>query len=237
MLDVPSSNDSGSSSDSSAIIGGAAGGVILLLLMIIVVLCVVILCTKRSHRKGMFPMGYDEAFYIATKLNTAVTTQHNPSYDVTKIDAVDHLYDTCTGSDVPVSFKPSCNVPTELYSKTTEDEYNYVQPNEFTQHSNLDADIKLEINPSYGVSRGKDRATPASSETVTKYNTKADDSSHNATIEQHEVQLLHQNTTTNTTYLTLIGTDKSEYNVINQLKSDDLNYETINDNNGSPEIK
>ena len=54
-------------------------------------------------------MGYDEAFYIATKLNTAVATEHNPSY-------------------VPV-------IPNPSYTKATKDDYNYVQPNEFNDLS------------------------------------------------------------------------------------------------------
>ena len=48
-------NNGGSSSDSGAIIAGVVGGVILLL-MITVVLCIVILCVRRCHRKGTFPV-------------------------------------------------------------------------------------------------------------------------------------------------------------------------------------
>jgi len=217
---MPSSNDSGSSSDNSAIIGGAAGGVILLL-MITIVLCVAIVCVRRSHRKETFPMGYDEAFYIATKLNTAVTTQHNPSYDVTKTNTVDHLYIACTGSDVPVSPKPSCNVVTEFYSKTNEDEYNYVQPNELNQHSDLGGTIKMDTNPSYGVSRGED--TSAFSETVTKSDTKAHQSSHNATTEQYDYvrgDFLHQNTATNTTR----NTDVQIYTTVDQSHNTKLSH-------------
>jgi len=117
---LPSSNESGSSSDNSAIIGGVTGGVILLLLTITVVLCVVIVCIKRSHKKGKSPVEYDKVFYDATKLNTAVTIQHNPSYDVIKTNRVDY------SSDVPVIPNPSYGVTTKPYSKATEDDYNYV---------------------------------------------------------------------------------------------------------------
>ena len=41
-------------------------------------------------------------------------------------------YDTINpgGSDVPVTTNPSYNVHTKPYSKTSEDEYNYVKPND-----------------------------------------------------------------------------------------------------------
>ena len=62
---------------------------------------------------------------------------------------------------------------TKPYSKTSEDEYNYVQPNEYMQHSNFDDTIKMDTNPSYGVSIEGDRATTFSV-TATNSNTKAD---------------------------------------------------------------
>ena len=143
-------NNSDDSSDSGAIIGGAVGGVILLL-MIIVVLCIVILCMRRSHRKKG-----SHVVDNATKLNTNVTIDHNPSYDVTKVNTVymEHLYDTIDpgDSDVPITANPSNNVHTKCYNKTSEDEYNYVQPNEFTQHSESDGYMK--IYPTTGQSHG-----------------------------------------------------------------------------------
>ena len=179
-------------------------------------------------------MGYDEAFYIATKLNTAVTIQHNPSYDVTKTNTVDHH-----SSDVLVTPNPSYDVTTKPYSKATEDDYNYVQPNE---HSNSDEAIKLDINPSYGISRGKDRATPASIETVTKSNTKAHDSSHNATIVLcgydyvHDDHFLRQDAATNgasdarkDNVQVNATVDGGRYGVINQPQSDDPNNDITHD--------
>ena len=153
LLDnVPISNNTGSSSSVSvAIIGGAVGGVILLL-MIIVVLRIVILCMRRSHRKKD-----DKGTYGIDKLNTGViliirnpscdvTIDHNPSCDVTKANTVDYSYDTINpgGSDVPIITNPSYNVHTKPYSKTSEDEYNYVQPN--------DVDGYIKIYPSTGQS-------------------------------------------------------------------------------------
>ena len=127
LIVVP--NNSDDSSDSGAIIGGAVG-VVILLLMIIVVLCIVILCMRRSHRKK--------------------------GSDVTKVNTVhmEHLYDTIDpgGSDVPITTNPSYNVHTQCYSKTSEDECNYVQPNEFTQHSESDGYMK--IYPTTGQSHG-----------------------------------------------------------------------------------
>ena len=134
------SDNSDNSSDSVAIIGGAVGGVILLL-MNIVVLCIVILCMRRSCRKKGLHVGDN-----TIKLNTDVPIDHNPSYDVTAADTVDHLYDTINpeGSDVPITTNPSYNVHTKPYSKTSEDEYNYVQPN----------DGYIKIYPTTGQSHG-----------------------------------------------------------------------------------
>ena len=144
-------NNSNNSSDSgtsgtSAIMGGVAGGIILLL-MIILVFCIVILCMRRSHRKTG-----SHVVDNATKLNTDVAMQYNPSYDVTKVH---YIYDTINpgGSDVPITTNPSYNVHTKPYSKTSEDEYNYAQPNEPTQHSKSDGYIKIypTIDQSHGI--------------------------------------------------------------------------------------
>ena len=141
--------NSGSSSDSVAIIGGAVG-VVVLLLMIIVVLCVVILCMRRSHMKKED----DKITYTTSKLNTDVTMDSNPSYDVTKVDTVNYSYDTINpgGSDVPITTNPYYNVHTKPYSKTSEDDYNYVQPNELMQHSDVGGYIK--INPNVDLCHG-----------------------------------------------------------------------------------
>ena len=173
LLDnVPIPNNAGSSSSVSvAIIGGAVGGVILLL-MIIVVLCIVILCMRRSHRKkddkgtyGIDKLNTDVILIIRNPScdvtidhnrscdvtidhnpSCDVTIDHNPSCDVTKANTVDYSYDTINpgGSDVPIITNPSYNVHTKPYSKTSEDEYNYVQPN--------DVDGYIKIYPSTGQS-------------------------------------------------------------------------------------
>ena len=194
-FNTPVSNDTSSSSDNITIIGGAVGGVILLL-MITVVLCIVIVCMRRSHmKKGSTVDGN------ATKLNTNVTIDNNPSYDVTEANTLDHSYSTIKprGSDVPITSNPSYIVPyTKPYSKTSEDDYNYVQPNEFVQHSELEDNIKMQTNPSYGVSVQEERAAATGSDT-------AHQSSHDATTEQYDYacvqddHLLHHNTSANTT--------------------------------------
>ena len=240
LLDVPISSNSGSSSDSSAIIGGAVGGVILLL-MITIVLCIVILCMRRCHRKGTFPAD-DRSSNITTKLNENVAIENNPSYDVIKANTVGSLYNTIKpgDSDVPITANPSYAVPTKPYSKTSEDEYNYVQPN---QHSGLEDTIKMDTNPSYGVITG-DRTTAFSAHSDTKATTKQCD--YDYVCDDH---LLHHNTATNTTGdvkkdipasvdqsncmenvhpLCIAGSNQpsneGEYGVVNQPKSDDSDY-------------
>ena len=168
------SNNSGSTSDSIAIIGGAVGGVILFL-MITVVLCIVILCVRRSHRKGTFPVDN------TAKLNENVTIDNNPAYDITKANTVGSLYSTIKpgDSDVPITANPSYVAPNKPYSKACEDEYNYVQPN---QHSDL------------GLTTG-DRATAFSAHSAdTKATTKQCDYDYVC-----DDRLLHHNTAANTT--------------------------------------
>ena len=167
-------------------------------------------------------VSYHKNAYNATKLNTDVTIDNNPSYDVTKANTLDHSYSTINpgGSDVPITINPSYDVPTKPYSKTSEDDYNYVQPNEFVQHSNLEDTIKMDTNPSYGVSTGKDRET-AFSTTVTNSDTTKQ-------YEDYYVcddHLLHHNTPANTTgdvkgdNSSPNPVDEVEYGVVNQPRS------------------
>ena len=156
-IDVP--NNDNNSSDGCVIISGVAGGIILFLLTIIVVLCIVLLCMRRSHRKKG-----SHVVDNTTKINTNVTIDHNPSYDITmdnnpsydvsKVNAVDYSYDTINprDSDLPMTTNPSYNVHTKPHSKTNEDEYNYVHTNKPTQHSEVDGCIK--INPTTDQSHG-----------------------------------------------------------------------------------
>ena len=92
---------------------------------------------------------------------------------------------------VPITTNPSYNIPTKPYS---EDEYNYVQPNEFNQRSGLEDTIKMDTNPSYGVTTGGDRAIAFSAHSDTKATTKQYDYDYVC-----DNRLLHRNTVANTT--------------------------------------
>ena len=186
------------------------GGVILLL-MITVVLCIVILCMRRSYRKKQFSMD-EKVCYDFTDLNTDVKLDHNPSYVVATPDTVHYSTQDSSVSIInnpsyytPFTSNTSYNVPAKPYS---EDEYNYVQPNEFNQYSELDG---TDTNPSYEV--GEDRTTVFSI-------TKADHSSHDTTNGEYDYayaqddRLMHHSTAANTTgdtkitespYLTLLS--------------------------------
>ena len=138
IVSLDLSSNSGSSSDSVAIIGGAVGGVILLL-MIIVVLCIVILCMRRSCMKED-----NKVTYSTTKPNKDITVDCNQSYNVTKPNRINQLYfKTKLGdSDAPIATSPAYSIPIKHHSKASEDECDYVQPNEFMQHSDLEDAIK-----------------------------------------------------------------------------------------------
>ena len=221
-IGVPISSNDEDDSDIIPIIGGAVGVVILLLMITVVLLCIVILCMRRSYRKKGFSAD-DKVNYDLANLNTDVKLDHNPSYVVTTPDTV--AYSTVKLCDssvsitvtsnpsyyIPLTSNPSYNVPTKPYS---EDD-NYVQPNEYNQHSES---IEMDTNPSYEV--GKDRTTVFST-------TKAGHSSHDATSEEYDYayaqddHLLHHNTTANTTddtkitrspYLTLVSNDAKAHN-------------------------
>jgi len=181
-------NDSDSSSDSCAIIGGAMGGVILLLMIVIMLLCIAITCMRRSHNKKAFSLSSTN--YNASKLNTQVMVESNPSYDVTKAD---YSYSKREDSDIPTTVNPSYGVSTKPFSRSDEDDYNYVQPKESDEYLDLEDTIKMETNPSYGVATGDRTAA------VNVPDTKANQSSHNATIKNYDYaytqddHLLHHN--------------------------------------------
>ena len=146
---------------------------------------------RRCHQKAD-----NDVSYNTTKLNTDVTIHPNPSYDVAKANTVDSLYNTIKpgDSDVPITTNPSYNVPTKPYSKTSEDKYSYIQPNEFNQLSGLEDTIKMDTNPSYGVTTGGDRATAFSAHSDIKATTKQYDYDYVC-----DNRLLHHITAANTT--------------------------------------
>ena len=136
LLDL--SNNSGSISVSIVIIGGAVGGVILLL-MIIVVLCIVILCMRRSCKQED-----SKTTRSKNKLNKDDTVDYNHSHNITKANRINHLcFTTKLGNyEAPISTSPAYCVPTKPNGKTSEDECDYVQPNEFMQQPDLEDAIK-----------------------------------------------------------------------------------------------
>ena len=142
--DVPVSNNSDSNLGSGAIIGGAVGGAILLLI-IIVLICIVILCLRRS---SAWPVD-DKEFTNTTKLNINANIEDISAYNVTKTNGEDYACIEPGDSDVPITINPSYGVPTNLCRKASENEYNYVQPYEFTQHP-VEGTIKIDTIPSYG---------------------------------------------------------------------------------------
>ena len=144
--DIPVSNNNGSSSNTNAIIGGVVGGAILLL-MIILLMCIVIVCVRRCD---VSPVD-DKEFNQTTKINTDVNIEDNPAHDVTKASSEDYIDIKPGDSDIPMTTNPSYGVPAKLCRKPSEDEYGYVQPNEFIQHTGLESTIKMDTNPSYGI--------------------------------------------------------------------------------------
>ena len=129
-----------------------------------------VLCLKRCHGKEDKNVSCNTA-----QLNTDVTIEDNPSYGVTQVIKP-------RDSNVPFMTNPSYSVSTRPYSKTSEDMYNYIQPDEFTQHSDLDRSIQMDTNPSYGVSIGKENSTTLG----TISDTKTYQSSQDATAKEYD---------------------------------------------------
>lgn len=121
----------------------------------------------RCHKKE----GKKVSCNIA-QLNTDVSIENNPSYD---FNSVRHLV-------VPITANPSYSDPTRPYSKTSEDTYNYVQPNEFAQNLGLDTPTEMETNPSYEVRIGKEKSTALS----TTSDTRTYQSSHDAAAMEYD---------------------------------------------------
>ena len=225
--DVQVLSDSGSRLDSGGVIGGVVGGVILLL-MIAVVLCVVILCMRRSCKRKVFSVGDNVHYDIANlKQNAAGTKNHNASRDVTAPDLVHYstIKPRARNSEisitsnpsyyVPLTTNPSYNVATKPYK---EDEYNYVQPDELNQHSDLDGSVEICDNPSYGVNIGEDRATVfnAASDATAHHlspNVATEDYDYayapNDHILHHSASVTDNANVTNSTYLTIVSNESS----------------------------
>ena len=142
LLDTSSS---GSSTDGRIIIGVTMGGVILLLVIITVVLCVVILYMKRYQKKKASSVD-DRVSYSATKLNTNVSIEQNPSY-VINVD--NNTIKPAGDVDVPITSNPSYNVHTKHMETIKMD----TNPLYGVSKGSSSKAIKMDTNPSYGEAR------------------------------------------------------------------------------------
>ena len=241
-----------SDSENRAVIGAAVGGVILLL-MITAVLCIVIVYVRRSHEKGKFTLNdkvlynttklntnvtieynasYDVAKVNAMDNGSTITTGNsdfpitpNPSYS-THNETTNNGNGKSNdpgGSDVPITTNPSYNVHTKPYSKASEYDYDYVQPNGLIQHSDLEDTIKMDTNPSYGASTEKqydydyvcDDHHLLHCNTATNVNSEMDeDSKQSNPIVDQRKKNHSSNSPSNAIHVT-----KDEYGVVNQPRS------------------
>ena len=174
---------------------------------------------RRSQRKGKFCVDDDKLFDNTTELNTNVIIDDNPSYDVTKANTVDRSYDTINpgGSDVPITTNPSYNVHTKPYSKTSEDEYNYVQPNELTQHSGLDHHGYIKMNSNSPCGEDKPIITATNSATTKQQDY---DYAHSDNLFTGNAKDSYSQVHANVDQLSYVKpVDEVEYGVINQPKN------------------
>ena len=177
------SDESDGSDITSAAIGGAVGGLVVFLLL--TVLCIVVVFVKWSHRKQSYSTDknrvYDEPSTAAVIVPNAVYTtdntadyeyitndqiispyihdgvkmESNPSYGITR-SSTNKL-----DSDVIIQPNPSYGV-TKPTSKTSEDQYSYVQSNEFVRDPPVHHHTTMEDNPSYGLNRSEYKTAPQS---------------------------------------------------------------------------
>ena len=184
---------------------------------------------------------------ILTKLDTKFNMQNNPARDDTKPYARDYLRSTVKleDSDIPITINPSYAVFANPYSKASEDEDKYAQINN-PEYTELKGTIKMDINPSYGVTTG-DRTTAFNTS-----DTKAHQSSQNTTTNENDYAYddhpLHHSTAACTTkkedstqipdqglYMENVhllctannvqSCNEGQYDNVNQRKSDGPDYE------------
>ena len=179
FLGVPVTSNN---SENSAAIGGSVGGVIVLLMIIAVLCIVIVCMRRCHEKKKFtlnsivlynttklntnvtieYKVSHNVVKVNAMDNGNTITPGNsdfpitpNPSYGTHNetIDKYGYAQpNDSRGSDVPITINPTYDVPTKPYSKTSEDDYNYVQPNEFVQYSDVEDTIKMDTNPSYGVS-------------------------------------------------------------------------------------
>ena len=167
-------------------IGGAVGGVVVFLLL--AVLCIVVMFVRWSRIKQAYSIdknriNNDPSTATVTVPNTLPMTVKLDSrnYDYVKHDqialpyvhdGVKMEYNPSYGITSSSTNEPDLNViiqPNPSYDvvkptrKTSEDQYGYVQPNEFVDDSSIhhhrEADtVKMENNPSYGLTSSENKA-------------------------------------------------------------------------------
>ena len=105
---------------------------------------------KNPHKRKKAP-SFVKASFSTTKLHNNNASEHDTSYNI--IEVTSSTIKRGDLADVSFTVNPSYGIPVKPYyrSKPSEDEYSYVQPDEFNQHSDLDGSIKMQSNPSYGV--------------------------------------------------------------------------------------
>ncbi|XP_065899767.1 CUB and sushi domain-containing protein 1-like [Dysidea avara] len=180
---ITSSDESDGSDITSAAIGGAVGGLVVFLLL--TVLCIVVVFVKWSHRKQSYSTDknrvYDEPSTAAVIVPNAVyTTDNTADYEYIKNDQIisPYIHDGVKmesnpsygitrsstnklDSDVVIQPNPSYGV-TKPTSKTSEDQYSYVQSNEFVHDPPVHHHTTMEDNPSYGLNRSEYKTAPQS---------------------------------------------------------------------------
>ena len=149
------------------------GGVTILLMITAVVLCIVIAFIRRYHVRKSSSVNDQAPHDITKDVNIELngTTNLNRANNST----------IKLSSHAPMPTNAPCNhydVPITLYNKTSEYENIYAKPNEHSE-------VKMEANPSYGVSKVENRAI-SSSATVTNSDTRAHQSSSSATTKHYD---------------------------------------------------
>ena len=192
LIGIPTSISTGSSTDNRIIIVASMGGVILVLVVTTMLLCIVMLCVKRSYKEKA---SSQRLSYNASKLHKDIPIEQNPSYDV-----IEMANGTIKrgDADIPITTNPSYAAAAKPYSKASEDEYNYVQTNVSDEYLDLEDTIKMDTNPSYGVTTGDRKTAFNSSDSMTHQPSRNTTTNEYDYANVHDDYLLHHSTAINT---------------------------------------
>ena len=171
------------------------GGVVLVLVITTMLLCIVMLCVKRFYKEKA---SSERLSYNTSKLQKDIPIGQNPSYDVIEMaNGGIKRGDT----DILITTNPSYAAAAKPYScKASDDECNYVQTNinEPDEYLDLEDTIKMDTNPSYGVTTGDRKTAFNSSDSMThqpSHNTRTNEYDY---ANVHDDYLLHHSTAVNT---------------------------------------